>query len=367
MKKKIVNSILSLFFIAFIIWQSPNVAYATDTGMAYTYRIEKPDNQLDAEIGYFDLMMTPKQEQKLKINITSLSDKEQTIETTLDSAKTNSNGVIEYNQKNIDKDESMTIDFNNIVTTEKEIVLKPKETKTLEVSIKMPEIAYDGVIAGGLTLKAKDDDTTEKQANGSRVKNEYAYVIAILLRENKNEVKPDLAYRKTYAADRNYNNTIFTRIANSVPIYEANMTLEAQISKSGSKEILYEARQTGIEMAPNSYFDFPISMNNEDMVPGKYVARVNALIGSQSWNWEEEFEITKKDADKYNEKNSALTQESVDWKLILAIVTGFIVIVGIVTAVYYFFVKKKKRANKAQKKKKVNNVQKKKRKSKSDV
>lgn len=292
-------------------------------------------------------MMTPGQEQVLKIAITSLSDKDQTIQTVLDSAKTNSNGVIEYNQTKIDTDESLAINFNDLVSTEKEFVLKANETKILEISVKMPEVAYDGVIAGGLTLKSKEDENATA-SSGARVKNEYAYVIAMLFKENSNEIKPELQYRKSYAGDRNYNNTIYTRIANTVPAYQKDVTLEAQITKAGSEEILYEGRQTGIQMAPNSFIDFPISMNNDEMVPGKYRSKGKATIGSQTWEWNEEFEITKKEADKYNEKNSGLTQETVDWKLILLLVGGFVLILALVSGIYYFFIKKKKEAKKAE-------------------
>ena len=358
MKRSVVRGSFLVLFMSLLIFVFPCITYAEDAGIAYTYRIEKPDNQLQDDVAYFDLMMTPSQEQVLEMTIMSLSDKDQTIQTVLDSAKTNSNGVIEYNQINIDKDESAAINFNDLVTTEKEFVLKAKETKTLQLSVKMPEVSFDGVVAGGLTLKAKEDENSSA-SSGARVKNEYAYVIAILLRENNNPVQPNIQYRKSYAGDRNYNNTIYTRVANAVPAYQKDVTLEAQISKSGSDEILYEARQTGIQMAPNSSIDFPISMDNDEMVPGKYRSKGKATIGSQTWEWDEEFEITKKEADKYNEKNSALTQETVDWKLILLLVSGFVLILGLVSGIY-FFIKKKKEAKKAEQ------ARKKKRKSKTE-
>lgn len=359
MRKKIYCWPLSILLLSLIVFIFPHVMFAEDSGIAFTYKIEKPDNQLNGDIAYFDLMMTPGQEQNLKISITSLSDKDQTIQTILDSAKTNSNGVIEYNQTKIDTDESVAIDFNDLVSTEKEFVLKAKETKVLDISVKMPQVAFEGVVAGGLTLKAKESSNSTA-SSGARVKNEYAYVIAILLKENNNEVKPELQYRKTYAGDRNYNNTIYTRIANSVPAYQKDITIETQITKSDSEEVLYEGRQTGIQMAPNSFIDFPISMNNDEMVPGKYKSKGKAIIGSQTWQWEEEFEITKKEADKYNERNSSLTQETVDWKLIILLVTVFAAILLIVSIFYYFFIKKKKRAKKLEEAKKKNKKKRKK-------
>lgn len=350
MKRNLVRWSFLILFISLFASIFPCSTYAEESGIAFTYKVEKPDNQIDDDIAYFDLMMNPSQEQVLKLSITSLSDKDQTIQTVLDSAKTNSNGVIEYNQTEYEKDESLAINFTDLVSTEKEFVLKAKETKTLDISVKMPEVSYDGIVAGGLTLKTKEDESSNT-TSGARVKNEYAYVIAILLRENNNEVKPNLQYRKSYAGDRNYNNTIYTRISNTVPAYQNDVTLEAQITKSGSEEILYEARQNGIQMAPNSFIDFPISMNNDEMVPGKYRSKGKATIGSQTWEWDEEFEITKKEADKYNEKNSGLTQETVDWKLILLLVGGFVLVLALVSGIYYFFAKKKKKAEKARKKK----------------
>lgn len=343
---------LLLFITTILIFIVPIKVNAADTqeGMSFTYNIEVPDNQKNKELSYFDLTMTPNQEQTVQMTLTNLSDKEQVVETLIDSAKTNSNGVIEYNQTGIKLDKSAIVDFRDIVKTDKEVVLKPKESKKIDIKIKMPKIEFDGTLAGGITLKQKDQETGTTASNGSKVKNQFAYVVAILLQENDKVIEPDLEYRKTYAGDRNYNNTIFTQIANVKPTYVGDMTLETQITKKGENKVLYEERKTGIQMAPTSAIDFPISMYNEEMVPGKYMIKINAKIKDKSWDWNEEFEITKEQAEKYNEKNSSLTQERFDWKLV-GLVVGIFIVVFLILYFIFSVIRKKKGNSKGKSKK----------------
>ncbi|BDQ63724.1 hypothetical protein EfsSVR2332_38020 [Enterococcus faecalis] len=58
----------------------------------------------------------------------------------------------------------------------------------------MPKDSFDGVMAGGITLKEKKKETTTSadQSKGLAINNEYSYVVAIILQQNETKVQPDL-------------------------------------------------------------------------------------------------------------------------------------------------------------------------------
>lgn len=102
-------------------------------------------------------------------------------------------------------------------------------------------------------------------------------------------------------------------------------------------DVLYEKKKAGMRMAPNSQMLFPISLEGKKMLPGVYRGQIVATAGEQKWEWEEKFEITDEEADKYNQLDVSLVQEkSLNWLVIILIVG---VIVGL-SLLAYFIVKK---------------------------
>ncbi|MHC5247477.1 DUF916 and DUF3324 domain-containing protein [Enterococcus sp. LJL90] len=318
-----------------------------------------PDNQLNTGISYFDLMMTPNQQQTVSINIENKNENSVILDLSYNSAKTNRSGGIEYGNYNIENDASLVNDFVDIVTGPESIEVPGGGVTQLEISIQMPEAAYDGVVAGGLTLTPQVEQTTDSstlEEGGSQVENAYAYAISFLLRENEVELQPDLQFRTAYASTQNYRNTIYVSLSNVIATYVAGLTIDAQITQSDSEEVLWESRSTAMSMAPNSYINYPVSMNGDRMVAGLYTAHVTAYAGGQTWEFTEDFEITEEEADEYNQLDVGLVQDrGVDWRLIVAIVGGVVVLLGLAFLVIRQIKKnnkKKEDAEKAKKRKK---------------
>ena len=125
---------------------------------------------------------------------------------------------------------------------------------------------------------------------------------------------------------------------------KSKLDIESQISKKGSNEVLYERKQTGMSIAPNSQMDFYVSMAGEQMVAGEYTARVLASIDDQTWEESLDFTITKEEADKYNKRDVGLVQDrGLDWKLVAIIVVGFLGLVILIFVVIRLIKNKKKK------------------------
>lgn len=348
-EKKIIPFFL-LYIVLFFMAGIPTYAEeaTTENGAdaygEFNYRVILPENQYDPEVSYFDLMMTPGQQQTLQIELENASDHEMQIEVSLNGAKTNRNGVIEYGPSDIQDDKSLKFKFTDLVKAQERVTLAPKSKTMLDVTIAMPETHYDGLIAGGIKLK----QVIKRDGAQGGVVNEFAYLVGMILRESETPVLPELELNDVYPGLSNYRNAVHINFSNIEAEYLNDMTVDVQISPKDSEEVLYDTKSAGMRMAPNSLIDFPVTMNGERMVPGDYKAHIIVTSGNRRWEWTREFTITDEDADKFNGQDVSLVQEKgIDWKLI-ALLAGiaFLLLVSI------FFAVKKVRENSKKNKRK---------------
>ncbi|WP_086445266.1 DUF916 and DUF3324 domain-containing protein [Candidatus Enterococcus lemimoniae] len=344
MKKRIINWVMSILYIAIAFFILPNSVLAdkeseqTASG-GFTYKVIYPDNQ-HKEVSYFDLRMKPAQKQTAIIQMSNSSEKEITVDISLNGTKTNSNGVLENGPSSLEKDSSLKYDFAEIVKGQESVVIPPQQTIDYQLEITMPETTFDGVISGGIYMIQRDQ-ASEKQAG--MIKNKYAYLVGMLLTETDKKIKPNLELNKVYADLKNYRNTIVIDFSNTQPAYLDNMAVDVQIMGQKSDEVLYETKQTKMRMAPNSKINFPVSMNGEKMVPGDYRAHilVSAKTG-EKWEWEQNFIITDEEADKFNQEDVSLLQENrINWQLIVMIIVGVLVVILIIFVIVRIINKKK--------------------------
>lgn len=348
MKKKAMI-VVSLVFSLFVL---PSVAYGvgdektseSTTGntapTGFEYQVVRPENQI-SDSGYFDLKMTPGQKQTLHVKIKNTGDSPITLNIELNGTKTNSNGVVEWGPSAVEKDASLKYDFVDIAKAPTEITVKPKSEEDIPIELTMPDASYDGVIAGGIRLMSKDQEQPDSNAT---IINRYANLIGVLLKETEKKLQPELTFNKVYAGLSNYRGSVFVNYSNTNAVFLSDMSVEAQIMGKDSDEVLYDKKQSGMAMAPNSQITIPVSMEGDEMKPGDYRAHVLVTVGKEKWEWTEAFTITKEEADKFNQEDVGVIQErGIDWKLIAMIVGG-----GVVLALILFVgirqVNKKKQA-----------------------
>lgn len=248
MIKQFKQVVLFLLYITCFLLVVPQTALAEETsGIGYNYKIIKPENQVGSA-GYFDLRMNPNQNQTVEIELYNSTDKELVVELAVNSAKTNSNGVIEYGPTKVENDSSLKHNIKDIVKVPEKVTLATKETKKVPVEITMPAEKYDGYIAGGIYLQkaaTKEEEKADKKVKG--VVNKYAYVIGMLLSESDTQLQPELAFNKISAGLTNYRNSFIINFSNIQAVYVEGMTVDAQIFKKGSDEVLYDSKKKTIE------------------------------------------------------------------------------------------------------------------------
>ncbi len=354
-RSKITIFLINLFFLVPLMGHrvfAEDAAENPGGAVGFTYSIDYPSNQVQ-EAGYFDLMMNAGQQQTVKIKLFNPSEEEVKVLVGINGAKTNKNGVVEFGDTEIENDSSLKFAFEDIVKGPDEVILAPGETKDLELEINMPKTELDGIVLGGIRLIRDDSDDQKEGVAGAQIKNKYQYIIGMTLQENEKKTFPKLELNKVYADQFNYQNTVFVNYSNTEAAMLSDMSIEVQISQRGKEEVLYETKKNGMRLAPNSFIDFPVSMQGERMVPGKYSAHI-LVQGSDDVReeWTEDFEITKEEADKFNTRDVGLVEEKgINWVLIASLAGGTILGIGVI---YWLVtvVKKNKRINSSQASKK---------------
>lgn len=328
-------------------------SFASEFNFAVTPKAS--ENQIDKNKTYFDLSLAPNQEDTLTVDLRNDTDKEVVVEAQISSAKTNGNGVVEYSENKLKKDKSLKYDLKDYVEAPKEIKLPPNTGAEYKVKIHMPNEKFDGVIAGGITFKEKTTDKTsdssdDQKGKGLAIKNEYSYVVALLMRQTTQNGDPDLNLLGVKADQRNARNVIQGKLQNPNFTYLNQLAAKTVITKKGNGKALYTNEQTEMQMAPNTNFDLSVPLNGDRLKAGKYTMKIEAYgqkdqAGTHSfkekdsekaenyryqWSLEKDFEIKSDVAKKLNASDVTIKKDYTWVYILIGILLLLLIIVLLV-------------------------------------
>ncbi|MDT1958939.1 DUF916 and DUF3324 domain-containing protein [Carnobacterium divergens] len=288
-----------------------------------------PDNQRDKTKSYFDLHVQPNTEQIIEVNLRNDTDTEVTVEPSVHSATTNLNGVVEYGKVDEKKDKTLKYDLNDLVKVDKEIKIPSQSSIKVPMKIQIPEEKFDGILAGGITFKEKEkENKNDSSQNGLSIENKYAYVVALVLNESDTELKSDLQLKKVFPDQVNSRNVINATIQNTQAKYVNQLKIEAKVTKKNSDKILYTSKKEQMQMAPNSTFNYPISLDSKPLKSGQYTLKMSAYSKDDEWHWDENFTIKNSVAKKLNKKDVSIEHHNaVLYTLILVILLIVIMLI----------------------------------------
>lgn len=332
-----------------------NISITDAAELNFSVEAEIPENQLDKDKTYFDLLMKPDSRQEIVIKLGNSTNKNVTVIPQISNATTNSNGVVEYSPSKNKLDRSAPTSIKETVTIDakqKEIDIPAYGETKLKLSVKMPKQSFSGVVAGGITLKEKPKEASKmKEDQGMALDNEYAYSIAVLLREDEEVAKPSLILKSVTPGQLNYRNTIFTALTNPEARYINAVSVEAVITKKGTKEVIYKSNQEDMQIAPNTTFNYPIKLNGKKLVAGKYTVTMDVKGSNQSWKFLKDFDITQDKAKEFNEADVSIEKDE-SYLIKILIVAICILIIIVIAALIIVSRSRKNSRNKRKKKRK---------------
>jgi len=332
--------LLPLFSLLLVLF--PSAAQAEETLSFYVTPVF-PESQVEGSNSYFDLNLGAGETETLALKLQNASSEPIQVQVTPHTAYTNVHGVVEYGKDAQDPDNSLMYSLDELIDPSGVIELAGNETKTITVPLHMPEELFEGFLAGGLRItevKEEQEETTSNE-EGVAIKNEFAYVIGVVVSNSRDSVQPDLELLAVFADQLNYRNVISATIQNFTPTFVNRMAVEATVQRVGEDEVLYEASEEMMQMAPNSQFDFPISLEGDRFQSGDYVLNLKATSGEEEWSWERTFTIEADEARALNRADVTI-DTSLNWWMIGSIVL-VVLLLGVI--LYLLIQKKKARAN----------------------
>ena len=118
--------------------------------------------------------------------------------------------------------------------------------------IEMPKDGFDGILAGGITLKEKEDTAEtkkEKTQQGLAIENKYAYVVAVVLQETDVKIDSELKLNKVEPNQVNARNVINATLQNTQAKYMNQLSVDTKITKKGESDVLYSSKKEEMQMA----------------------------------------------------------------------------------------------------------------------
>ena len=279
---------------------------AANSGPGFAVRIMIPDNQREGGGGAsFNLLMAPGSEQIIEMEIESLSTEPIVMLIDIASATTNDNGELFFRtREGVVRDSSLEYALEDIARVEDaRIPLEPGETKTIPITIQMPDSSFDGIIAGGITLQQElDMSVLKEEATDNRV-TVYLLETMVFLQQSETQVTPDVQVIRAMAEERDDDNVFAVTLQNTEKTFVNEMNLHARITRADSHEVLHEIELSGLQMAPNSNFTFTIPMRGEVVEAGDFALHVRIDSYNGSWDISSyPLSITPELAERMNEE-----------------------------------------------------------------
>lgn len=279
-----------------------NVVFAEDSVPTVGFQAEAqlPEIQVNKDVSYFDVGVKPNEKFTLHVKVENPTDKEVTVIPSIHRAKTNGGGVVEYLTKSEKIGANAQANIEEIATiNEKEINLKPKEIYDLKIEVNMPNKELEGIQAGAIQLLQKDSE--EQTGN---VHNQFAREIGLILESSSPEkIDSKLTLNQVTAGQVNARNAVLMSIENSQPKFTVLTDLKGVIQEKDSGKKVAETSINEGKLAPNEFFDFPVSLDGKEFEEGTYMAIFTAKEGEKTWKLEKEFTVTNQESEKLNQSD----------------------------------------------------------------
>ncbi|WP_096816992.1 DUF916 and DUF3324 domain-containing protein [Lactococcus fujiensis] len=364
MKKKFIF----IFFLSCFIFSLGTLKVSAAT-MDFTISPQIPSNQANPDEGFFDLLMpNPGSEQNLQIVFKNISKKAITVEASIAPATTSSTGIVQYTETQGSLDPSLKYNIKDLVQFPSEINLLAGESKTISFRVKMPDVNFNGLIAGGLTFKEKASHQSTNSTKGIMLTNLYQYMISILMRQVHNKQMPQLTLSNVDASQNNTRNVIAVNLENSAPYFFCNLNVKADVTGLTNKTLSYHFKNSSMQMAPNSNFNLaipvsiqgPLASNqySKPLQAGNYKMTMTAYGQEDSsgvysaldtsgqlqhydyrWSFSKNFTITQAQANKLNRTDMSIQKVNDNWLIGL----GAGVLLFILVVFFFLFILRKRR------------------------
>jgi len=309
------------------------------TAMDFHVKPEFPENQRQNDSTFFDLVVTPGQEQDLIFIISNVSDHDIAVVVEAITASTDRNGQINYATGG-EMDESLKYFFENLVSLPQRNYEVPAQS-SIEVmmNLRAPVEPFDGAILGSIRV-LRDATAEEHDATGTPV-SKFASVNAVRLvnREDAEDIPVNLALGEISAGLVGDKTSIVVPIRNTQPRIVQGASANAQIYPRGGNQPILEYSIDGLDFAPNAIF--PLTIIDEEgngITQGEYSVVIEIEHNGQFWNFKQDLRTTTQSAAEENKSTQngivrQVMQTMPPWQWLAIAAVAIIIIVIVIMVI----------------------------------
>jgi len=260
------------------------IVHGAEETTAFTVRAVLPENQRDPTQTFFNLQMEAGQEQTIEVEISNFSDQTIRIRTGIYTAITNNCGQVVYRYRPEAADDSLSHFVEEIVTVEEIVEIPGKTIHRLPLQIQMPEEDINGMLAGGLFFQ---EVTESGSAQAGEVAVIISYVIAILLHQGMPS-QPEILLHQVTMDKIGDQISILANLRNIHPAFVNQLAVNIQITHVETGATILSENREGMQMAPNSNFDFTVYTGASlFQVGAEYRIAYTITGGELAWDFQE--------------------------------------------------------------------------------
>ncbi|MGX7039116.1 DUF916 and DUF3324 domain-containing protein [Vagococcus fessus] len=308
-------------------------------GNSLSVQPEAHENAIDkTDTSSFNLKVKPDKDYTLKVTVKNGSKKETSADILINDAYTTPEGVIAYGEEKVDLPDSMKEPVSELIKTkEKNVTLKPGESKVVEFKLKTPKESFKGIKLGAIyVLNAVADSEKDKM-----FKNRFSYTVPVMLTESDEQIKPNLEFVSLENIQENKRNYLQIKLENTERNILSRGIFKLDVFK-GNEKIASQSKEE-MSIAPNSYLPYQMQWGDNNVVPGTYTAKFSFDTPYGVWKWEEKFEISREKAKKLNDSAIHVNEKPNNMPYIIGGIIAALVAAG---TGFFFFAKKKKEKEK---------------------
>ncbi|ALS36867.1 hypothetical protein ABID30_001932 [Enterococcus rotai] len=268
----------------------------TSTEMGYHIYAILPENQQNPDNSFFDLRMTPGQEQTIEVAIVNVSSQEQTFTLEINQAYTNEQGFIDYSDKQRTQETNKELTIDQIATYKKTVMIQKQHTEKVPITLKMPKEAYSGELLAGIKVSK-----LENQMNQEGITNTYSYLLGLRLTENDQIVQRKIGLKKIEPTIAFGKASIAIDLINPVREAYGHLTYHVEVREAETGKLINQKDYTELQLAPVSTYHFSIDWDDEHLVAGNYKLKLIITDKKEnSWTYHRKFSISPNSAEQVN-------------------------------------------------------------------
>lgn len=272
------------------------------------YTIEGISNKDQVEAAkdkpYFYLYKKPGQSGEISIKILNYDDKPHKYKVSIADANTNKNGVLDFT-KTIPNNKALKTPLTSLTNwQEKEVSVGANGVKTVTVDYKMPNNSFVGIIDGAINV-FQNDQGDESGSGHISMGSRYGYTLGIILTNTDtfNPYKSLSVELTTVTPKVSYGSKVVeAQLLNNNPYIFGSAVVEGKVTNLDRNQVVAQAKQEKVRIAPYQSFPFELNWGNRDMEPGSYLLKGTVKVGDKVWPFERKFVIKKEAAKKMNKE-----------------------------------------------------------------